>query len=99
MAAFDPAKMSLAELREWVNGPVGSWRPQWLKKLSRDTRRGVRQLYEGLKRRAEEERQHRLHLDALLNFERVLWRTGVRFVAGVDEVGVGPLAGPVVAAA
>jgi ribonuclease HII len=97
--AFDPQKMSLGELREWVAKQGGSVSPQALRKLSRDTRRGVRQLYEGLRRRAEEERQRRLHLDALLNFERVLWRTGVRWVAGVDEVGVGPLAGPVVAAA
>lgn len=35
----------------------------------------------------------------LLARERELWDTGVRHVAGVDEVGVGPLAGPVVAAA
>ena len=34
-----------------------------------------------------------------LGFERELWRQGVRFVAGVDEAGCGPLAGPVVAAA
>jgi ribonuclease HII len=31
--------------------------------------------------------------------ERVLYRKGYRFVAGVDEAGRGPLAGPVVAAA
>jgi ribonuclease HII len=31
--------------------------------------------------------------------ERALWERGVRLVAGVDEAGVGPLAGPVVAAA
>jgi ribonuclease HII len=31
--------------------------------------------------------------------ERALWRGGARRVAGVDEVGRGPLAGPVVAAA
>jgi ribonuclease HII len=31
--------------------------------------------------------------------ERSLWRQGYRFVAGLDEVGRGPLAGPVVAAA
>jgi ribonuclease HII len=31
--------------------------------------------------------------------ERLLWRVGIRFVAGIDEVGMGPLAGPVVAAA
>lgn len=30
-----------------------------------------------------------------LRFEREAWRAGARLVAGVDEVGVGPLAGPV----
>ena len=35
----------------------------------------------------------------LLRLEREFWRRGVARVAGVDEVGVGPLAGPLVAAA
>lgn len=34
-----------------------------------------------------------------LRYERKLWRAGVQVVAGVDEAGVGPMAGPVVAAA
>ncbi len=34
-----------------------------------------------------------------LRYERKLWRSGVEVVAGVDEAGVGPMAGPVVAAA
>ena len=34
-----------------------------------------------------------------LGFERELWERGLSFVAGVDEAGCGPLAGPVVAAA
>lgn len=34
-----------------------------------------------------------------LGFERELWQKGLSFVAGVDEAGCGPLAGPVVAAA
>lgn len=34
-----------------------------------------------------------------LRYERKLWRTGLEAIAGVDEAGVGPLAGPVVAAA
>jgi ribonuclease HII len=34
-----------------------------------------------------------------LAFEQELWRKGLAYVAGVDEVGCGPLAGPVVAAA
>ena len=33
------------------------------------------------------------------DFERALWRQNVLRVAGVDEAGRGPLAGPVVAAA
>jgi ribonuclease HII len=34
-----------------------------------------------------------------LHFEASLWQKGLTFVAGVDEAGRGPLAGPVVAAA
>jgi ribonuclease HII len=34
-----------------------------------------------------------------LRFEKHLWSTGVPLVAGIDEAGRGPLAGPVVAAA
>lgn len=34
-----------------------------------------------------------------LRHERKLWRSGLMAVAGVDEAGVGPMAGPVVAAA
>lgn len=72
---------------------------QTLNKLRRDPRRGVRQIYEVLRRRHEREREERLRLDAMLNFERVLWNSGVERIAGVDEAGTGPLAGPVVAAA
>jgi ribonuclease HII len=40
-------------------------------------------------------------VDGALAFdvERSLWRRGITFIAGVDEVGRGPLAGPVVAGA
>jgi ribonuclease HII len=34
-----------------------------------------------------------------LSYERELWQSGLTHVAGVDEAGCGPLAGPVVAAA
>jgi ribonuclease HII len=34
-----------------------------------------------------------------LRYERKLWRSGLQVVAGVDEAGVGPMAGPVVAGA
>ena len=38
-------------------------------------------------------------ISQMLVYERALWEKGIRFVAGIDEAGRGPLAGPVVAAA
>ncbi|MBR5980549.1 MAG: ribonuclease HII [Firmicutes bacterium] len=47
------------------------------------------------------ERQEKLkeRLQVMLTHERRLWDSGRSLIAGVDEVGRGPLAGPVVAAA
>ena len=45
-------------------------------------------------KKAEESR-----LQQLLCYEKALWQQGVKYIAGVDEVGRGPIAGPVVAAA
>jgi len=35
----------------------------------------------------------------MLKYEQKLWRSGKKYIAGIDEAGRGPLAGPVVAAA
>src|SRR5687768_6823279 len=72
---------------------------QVLNRLQKDSRLGVRKLCEALKKRFEKERGERTRLDAMRHFERVLWKSGVKDIAGVDEAGVAPLAGPVVAAA
>jgi ribonuclease HII len=72
---------------------------QVLNRLQRDSRQGVQKLYASLKKRFERERDERARLDAMLHFEKVLWKSGVRHIAGVDEAGMAPLAGPVVAAA
>jgi ribonuclease HII len=70
-----------------------------LRKLQRDPRTGARRLYRVLAKRYDEQKRERNRLDAMLHFERLLWKAGIQHIAGVDEVGVGPLAGPVVAAA
>jgi ribonuclease HII len=93
------SNLSIEEIREQFihgNQPVTA---HSLNKLGRDPREGVRKIYELLKRRYEKERTERLRIQNMLNFERLLWKSGIQSVAGVDEVGVGPLAGPVVAAA
>ena len=95
--ARDLSRLPVAEVRRLL--AAGPLTPQLLAGLKRDRRRGVRALHDPARRRFERERNERLRLDAMLNFERVLWRQGVRRVAGLDEAGTGPLAGPVVAAA
>ena len=49
--------------------------------------------------KAAVEARRRRKLERLLRREQELWAEGFERVAGVDEAGVGPLAGPVVAAA
>lgn len=44
-------------------------------------------------------RRRRGRRAAPLTLERDFWERGLEYVAGLDEVGIGPLAGPVVAAA
>ena len=46
----------------------------------------------------EREQKQRKRLDEMQEFERDLRKQGISLIAGIDEVGRGPLAGPVVAA-
>jgi ribonuclease HII len=91
--------LPLDEIREKYADPATGVSGQLLRKLQRDPRAGAQKLYRMLARRAEEHKKERMRLEAMLHFERLLWKQGVVHVAGVDEVGMGPLAGPVVAAA
>src|SRR5262245_2126023 len=92
-------ELSLKEIREKYGTPGCVAPPGILRRLARDPRAGARQLYRVLSRRSEDDTRERKRLDAMLHFERVLWKAGIVHIAGVDEVGMGPLAGPVVAAA
>jgi ribonuclease HII len=97
--SFEPSRFSVTEIRKQLaSGEVPCSRPV-LRRLRSDPRRGVQALSQWVKRRLEAEKKERLRLRRLLAFERDLWGRGALRVAGVDEVGVGPLAGPVVAAA
>jgi len=48
--------------------------------------------------KAEREEKLKQQLTEMLSYEKALWNSGELYVAGVDEVGRGPLAGPVCAA-
>jgi ribonuclease HII len=67
--------------------------------LADDPRLGARALAERWRRRRQREEAEAGRLAAMFAREREAWAAGVSPVAGVDEAGRGPLAGPVVAAA
>src|SRR5882757_5558829 len=92
-------QLSLKEIQEKYADPLAVVSAQILRKLQRDPRAGARKLYKTLVKRADDQKVERIRLDSMLHFERVLWKAGIVHIAGVDEVGMGPLAGPVVAAA
>jgi ribonuclease HII len=67
--------------------------------LRSDPRPGARAILEAVERRRFGNRSEGQRLRKLLRYENALWCTGVTKVAGVDEAGMSPLAGPVAAAA
>jgi ribonuclease HII len=70
-----------------------------LEALETDRRQGAKQLARRIRSRYRDNRSEGQRLHNLLRFEIELWADGLSFVAGVDEAGMAPLAGPVVAGA
>jgi ribonuclease HII len=67
--------------------------------LRGDPRPSARAILAAVERRRHENRAEGQRLRVLLRYEATLWASGVTRVAGVDEAGMSPLAGPVAAAA
>ncbi|HEV7744131.1 MAG TPA: ribonuclease HII [Pyrinomonadaceae bacterium] len=70
-----------------------------LEALEIDSRAGAHQLAKRIRGRYRSNRSEGQRLHTLLRFEIDLWAQGFSLVAGVDEAGMAPLAGPVVAGA
>lgn len=71
--------------------------PVWAD-LAQDERAGVQTAIKKRCKELEKEAAEDARLEAMLFYEKALYENGVEFIAGIDEVGRGPLAGPVVAA-
>jgi ribonuclease HII len=68
-------------------------------RLREDPRAGARAILEAVARRRQRNRAEGQRLRGLLRYEVALWDQGATRVAGLDEAGMSPLAGPVAAAA
>lgn len=67
--------------------------------LKNDSRKGVISLLNKWEKQQHEKKHLEQQFNEMLSFERRCWDQGCTYIAGIDEVGRGPLAGPVVAAA
>lgn len=67
--------------------------------LRHDPRPGAKAILAMLERRRRDNRSEGQRLRKILRYEQALWSTGIVHVAGVDEAGMSPLAGPVAAGA
>jgi ribonuclease HII len=99
LSAAELARLALAELRLRFAPGAEPVTPSVLRALREDPREGARELAESLEARRRRDSAERRRLSRLFALELALARAGHVRIAGVDEVGMGPLAGPVVAAA
>ena len=71
----------------------------FFEELILDGRAGVQAAISKRKRELQKQVDEDLRLEKMLAYEKELYAQGIDLIAGVDEVGRGPIAGPVVAAA
>jgi ribonuclease HII len=90
--------LTIAEIEQQLNN-ISAESDPFFKRIQKDERKGVQQLIHRWQKRMEQERQLHEKFNEMNLYENK-WRSqGYKYIAGVDEVGRGPLAGPVVAAA
>lgn len=91
-------KLSIREIEEKI---IAEDRldDSFIELLAKDERKGVQQLLKKWHRRKEEEKKAHEKYVLMTNYEKKYRNLGFQHIAGIDEVGRGPLAGPVVTAA
>jgi ribonuclease HII len=99
MKPEDIARLSCAELRERLVDRGHALPEECEAVLEADPRAGAREVLRLVRKRRHANRAEGQRLRNLLRYECELWERGVIHVAGVDEAGMAPLAGPVVAGA
>ena len=88
--------MTISEIREIL---LGSPSEEFLADLENDQRVAVKKLLQAYHKRIEKAALERERFHKMLSYERQYYDEGAKLIAGVDEAGRGPLAGPLVIAA
>ena len=90
---------SINEIKEILSHCPMDALPAQMQEWEGDSRKGVQNVLTSFRKKYERHLQELARLEEILTYERGCWAAGYALVAGIDEVGRGPLAGPVVAAA
>lgn len=88
---------SIAEIKQYLNEEMIS--EEILQSLATDPRKGVQQAVQVYKNKQVKQQLLQEQFLAMKKYEQYYLNQGKEYIAGIDEVGRGPLAGPVVAAA
>ena len=88
--------MNITEIKELLAGTPTA---EQLATLAADERKGVQKLLAAYNKRLGKAAAEKERFTAMLKLERELYVEGCELIAGVDEAGRGPLAGPLVIAA
>jgi len=91
-------KLTIKEIEERLER-IGDPSDPFFQQCRKDPRKGVQQLVKKWERRRALQVQTKEQFERMSSYEKKIRAAGFRFIAGIDEAGRGPLAGPVVAAA
>ncbi|KZE65854.1 ribonuclease HII [Fictibacillus phosphorivorans] len=92
-------RLSIKEWEQKLKNSKQDDIPGMLQVLSEDERHGAKKIVETYTKRLAQAETEQKRLEVMSNYETECYQQGKNLIAGVDEVGRGPLAGPVVAAA
>ncbi|WP_342434101.1 ribonuclease HII [Neobacillus sp. FSL H8-0543] len=90
--------LTIAEIEQKLNR-IKTENDPFFKSIQNDERKGVQQLIHKRQRQIAQENLLKKKFNEMNVFENKWHQQGFKYIAGVDEVGRGPLAGPVVTAA
>ena len=96
---MDFAQMKTKEIETILQQTDDTALPELIQTLQQDSRKAVQNLAAKYLRQMEKREKERQRIAAMWDFEKRAKAKGFQWIVGTDEVGRGPLAGPVVAAA
>jgi ribonuclease HII len=88
---------SIKEIKEYYQAACDTELPEFIEEYASDEREGVKKLVSSARKKMDALENEKKRIEALKFYEKQY--PDCEFICGIDEVGRGPLAGPVVAGA